>query len=119
MLALYFQVPSTEPPPPHDGRRPRSKAGIAMSARRMTRVLTPFRIFVSSPLPASAAARLAATGARVTTAGGDLGLDDPRFTSAPGAYEALVVFLSHPLDAALIARATSLRLIATVSVGTD
>jgi glyoxylate reductase len=63
------------------------------------------------------AARLAASGAAVTYA--EDGLDDPRFASAPGSYEALVVLLSQPVDAALVALATSLRIVASVSVGVD
>jgi glyoxylate reductase len=80
---------------------------------------SPFRIFVSAPLPSSAAARLSASGAEVTSAAPDLGLHDPRFTVAPDAYEALIVLLTQPVDAALVARATSLRVVATVSVGVD
>jgi glyoxylate reductase len=78
-----------------------------------------FRVFVSSPLPSPAAARLAGSGARVTSATDTRALHDPRFESSPDAYEALIVLLNHPVDAALVARATSLRVVATVSVGTD
>jgi glyoxylate reductase len=79
----------------------------------------PFRVFVSSPLPAASATRLAASGAVVTTAADDLGLRDPRFDAAPDAFEALVVLLTHPVDAALVARASALRVVSTVSVGVD
>src|SRR5208282_384467 len=80
---------------------------------------SPFRIFASAPLPSPAAIRLASSGAEVTTAIDHLGLQDPRFSTTPEAYEALIVLLNHPVDAALVARATSLRVVATVSVGTD
>jgi glyoxylate reductase len=82
-------------------------------------VTSPFRVFVSSPLPAPAQARLDASRAVVTYATGALALLDPRFASSPEAFEALIVLLSHPVDAALVARATALRVVATVSVGVD
>jgi len=82
-------------------------------------VHAPFRVFVSSSLPAAAAARLAGSGAIVTTAESDRALADPRFAASPDAYEALVVLLTHPVDAALIARASALRVVSTVSVGVD
>jgi glyoxylate reductase len=86
-------------------------------------VTSPFRVFVASALPASAIARLDASGAVVTYASSDagpgLGLEDPRFADAPESYEALIVLLSQPVDANLVARATALRVVATVSVGVD
>ena len=79
----------------------------------------PFRVFVSSPLPAAAAARLAASSAIVTIAADDLALRDPRFDAAADAFEALVILLTHPVDAAIVARASALRIVSTVSVGVD
>jgi lactate dehydrogenase-like 2-hydroxyacid dehydrogenase len=83
-------------------------------------VTSPFHVFVSAPLASpSALARLTASGALVTVAADGLGMEDPRFADSPGSYEALIVLLNTPVDAALLARAASLRVVATVSVGTD
>jgi len=90
-----------------------------MSSELVGQSRSPFRVFVSSPLPAVVAARLAASGAVVTTARADLALGDPLFHSSPEAYEALVILLTHPVDAALVARASALRVVSSVSVGVD
>jgi glyoxylate reductase len=82
-------------------------------------VAAPFRVFVSADLAPAARARLEASGAVVTYAAGELGLEDHRFAGSADAYDAVIILLQHKVDAGLVARATSLKVVSTMSVGVD
>ncbi len=78
-----------------------------------------FRVFVAAPLPARALERLRGGGAQVTVGDPERGLADAALTASPGVYEGLIVLLTQPVTPELLATATALRVVATVSVGVD
>lgn len=76
------------------------------------------RVFVSSPLPGDAVARLAA--AHEVVQGRDhVGVRGPEFLGAAGTFDGAVTLLTDRVDAALLASAPRLRVVANVAVGLD
>jgi glyoxylate reductase len=76
------------------------------------------RVFVSAPLPGDALERLAAV-AEVVVGEGGAGVGDPRFAEHADGYDGVVSLLTDRIDAALLARASRLRVVGNVAVGYD
>src|SRR5690349_21067661 len=76
----------------------------------------PARIFVSAPLPAAAATRLAAAGEVVVGAAGE-GTSGDAFTEGAASFDAIVSMLTDRIDDALLATAPRVRVVANVAVG--
>ena len=76
------------------------------------------RVFVSAPLPGNAVERLAAEHEVVVGATGE-GVYGEAFTAGAATFDALLTLLSDVIDAPLLARAPSVRVVANYAVGTD
>jgi glyoxylate reductase len=76
------------------------------------------RVFVSAPLPGDALASLSSR-AQIVVGQTGLGLADPLFARDAGTYDAILTLLTDRVDAALLAKATRLRVVANVAVGVD
>src|SRR6185312_14016681 len=76
------------------------------------------RIFVSCPLPGDAVARLAADH-DVVVGDDHVGLRGDAFAGAAAEFDALLTVVTDRVDAALLARAPRLRVVANVAVGYD
>jgi glyoxylate reductase len=76
------------------------------------------RVFVSGPLPGDAVELLSAAH-EVVIGEERVGVRSPSFDAGAAAIDALVALLTDRVDAALLARAPRLRVVANVAVGVD
>jgi glyoxylate reductase len=77
------------------------------------------RVFVSAPLPGDAVERLAAAGHEAVVGAPGEGVYGEAFAGGAAAFDALITMLTDRVDAALLARAPGVRVVANFAVGVD
>ncbi|MGO8997211.1 MAG: 2-hydroxyacid dehydrogenase [Polyangiaceae bacterium] len=77
------------------------------------------RVFVSAPLPAGAIEALAAAEHEVVVGVAGEGVHGEAFSGGAAMFDALVTLLTDDVDAALLARAPNVKVVANVAVGFD
>jgi glyoxylate reductase len=77
------------------------------------------RVFVSAPLPGDVLERLTAAGHEVVVGAAGEGVHGEAFAAGAATFDAIVSLLTDRIDAALLAKAPNVKLVANVAVGTD
>jgi glyoxylate reductase len=77
------------------------------------------RVFVSAPLPGDAVERLTAAQHEVVVGAAGEGVYGEAFATGAATFDALVTLLTDRVDAALLARVPSVRIVANCAVGVD